>query len=138
MFSLVYASSASELFSKEELLGLLDQSRASNLAAGLTGMLLYKDGNFLQVLEGEKGQVMDLFERIKHDPRHRGVLPILCEEIPERRFGDWSMGFRDMKDSNLESIPGFSTFLNQPFTAQGFRAHPSRAQKLLEMFRRRM
>jgi hypothetical protein len=51
MLSLVYASSAKQLFSEEDLTALLQQSRDNNTRLGLSGLLLYKDGNFMQVLE---------------------------------------------------------------------------------------
>jgi len=73
MFSLVYVSSAVTPFSSTELADLLTVSHQNNLPAGITGMLLYKDGNVMQVLDGEEPAVLELYTRIGRDPRYRGV-----------------------------------------------------------------
>lgn len=138
MFSLVYVSSAKELFSDDDLKALLQQSRDNNTRVSVTGMLLYKDGNFMQLLEGLEETVMSLYAKIERDPRHRGVLILLRREIRERAFPDWSMGFKNLDDASLEQIPGYSPFMNEPLTAAGFQADPARAQSLLEMFRAKM
>ena len=77
MFFLVYVSMAQEKMSKEDLLDILAQSREANAKAGITGMLLYKDGNFMQALEGEETAVRALYARICRDPRHRGILTLV-------------------------------------------------------------
>ncbi|MBA3273301.1 MAG: BLUF domain-containing protein [Chthoniobacterales bacterium] len=74
-FFLVYASIANEDFSPEQLIDLLATSRRNNDASGITGMLLYKDRRFLQVLEGSEAAVRATYARIKRDPRHRGSAP---------------------------------------------------------------
>lgn len=138
MLSLVYVSSARELFSDDDLKALLQQSRDKNTRLGLTGMLLYKDGNFMQLLEGSGDAVMSLYSVIERDPRHRGVLIVLRREIEARVFPDWSMGFKNLDDAGLADMPGYNSFMNEPLTSAIFRADPARAQSLLEMFRARM
>lgn len=138
MLSLVYVSSATQLFSEEDLKGLLQQSRDNNTRLGLTGLLLYKDGNFMQVLEGPDDAVTSLYAKIQSDPRHHGVLQLMRQQIREREYPSWSMGFKNLKDVNLEQTPGYSTFLNDPLNSAGFQADPPRAQKLLRIFRERM
>ncbi len=138
LFSLVYASSAVELFSTTELVALLECCRRNNTAAGVTGMLLYKAGNFMQVLEGEEETVRRLHAKILCDPRHRGVLTLTEHMITERQFGGWSMGFRNLTDPALRTLPGYNEFLNVPLDDAGFAAHPSRAQRLLATFRDKM
>ncbi len=63
MFSLTYVSSAVRPFAEDELADLLAVSRQNNARLGITGMLLYKDGNFMQVLEGEEAEVRTLYEK---------------------------------------------------------------------------
>jgi len=138
MLSLVYASSAVHLFSEEDLKDLLRQSRDNNTRLGLTGMLLYKDGNFLQVLEGPESALTGLYEKIQSDPRHYHVLKLMRKPIQEREFAAWSMGFKNLSDVNLQQTPGYSSFLNEPLNSSGFQADPTRAQKLLGMFREKM
>ncbi len=97
MYQLLYASSAKRKFSGADLQSLLGECRAFNGPAGITGMLLYEDGNFIQLLEGEETDVKRLFERIDRDSRHRGVLILDQGETRERQFGNWSMGFRQLE-----------------------------------------
>jgi hypothetical protein len=138
MLSLVYVSSATQLFSEDDLKALLQQSRDNNTRLGITGMLLYKDGNFMQVLEGPDDALTSLYAKIQHDPRHHGILQLTHQQIKVREFASWSMGFRNLKDVNLQQTPGYSTFLNEPLNSAGFQADPTRAQKLLKMFRATM
>jgi hypothetical protein len=135
-FYLVYASEASHKTSKKELLELLAESREANKKTDITGMLLFKDGHYLQVLEGEKDAVRELFARISRDPRH-AKLRILAEGVRDRRsFVDWSMGFRDLSDPEARQIPGYSEFMNMPLTAEEFARDPGLAEKLLWAFKR--
>jgi hypothetical protein len=138
MFSLVYVSSAAREFSERDLVELLERSRAKNQRLGITGMLLYKDGNFIQALEGQAEAVDGLFTVIRRDPRHRDVIRLVRREIKEREFADWSMGFRNLSDPGLRSVPGFAEFLNEPLDAEGFRYDSSRARRLLDVFRRNL
>ena len=91
MFHIVYASSTLQPFTKPELQALLEQARQKNAKLGLTGMLLYKDGNFMQVLEGEKEAVTKLAAIIERDPRHKRVLILLRGTSEERLFPNCTM-----------------------------------------------
>jgi len=138
MYSLTYVSSAGRPFSHAELQLLLATSRRNNEAAGITGILLYKDGNFMQVLEGERAVVLATKARIDADPRHHGVLNLLEVEIETREFGVWSMAFRDLATVQAAQVPGYDEFLNTPLTDPRFAQDPSTSQKLLTMFKRNM
>lgn len=138
MHHLVYASSAREKFTKDELLDLLEQARSNNTQLRVTGMLLYKDGNFMQVLEGERDVIWGLYEKITFDPRHRGALKLLDHPVPARGFPEWSMAFRDLKSPELLDLPGFSEFLNVKLSPESLSKEPARAEKLLAMFREKM
>jgi hypothetical protein len=138
MFTLVYVSSAVTPFSQDQLAELLAQSRANNESLGISGMLLYKDGNFMQVLEGDERQVLALSAKIAKDPRHRGVMVLLKEHQPQRAFAEWSMAFRDLNADDSQRVPGFNEFMNANLTDRAFADDPSRAQRLLLTFRRSM
>ena len=138
MFFLVYVSSATRPFSGEDLRALLVTCRKNNAELGVTGMLLYKDGNFMQVLEGDEEAVRGLYEKIAEDPRHGGEMTLQQGYSERRQFPDWSMGFRDLDSPDARSEPGYSEFLNAPLTGREFFADPSRAQKLLLTFKRTM
>jgi hypothetical protein len=138
LFFLVYVSSAVVPFSSAELADLLGRSRANNARLDVTGMLLYKDGNLMQVLEGEEATVRALYATIAGDPRHKGLLILMQGPLEARLFADWSMAFHDLDGAEARGLPGYSEFLNTPLTAAAFAADPSRAQKLLLGFKRRM
>jgi len=122
-------------FSEGDLLELLTRSRESNTAEGITGLLLFKAGKFLQVLEGDERPVRDLLSRIEKDRRHCQVDVLRWEAIKERQFPDWSMGFRNLDNIDIQQTPGYSTFMNEPLTSPGLKADPSRVRKLLGVFR---
>ena len=138
MFFLVYVSSATRPFSGEDLRVLLVTCRKDNTELGVKGMLLYKDGNFMQVLEGDEKAVRGLYERIAADPRHSGEITLQQGFAEGRQFPGWSMGFRDLDSPEAGSEPGYSEFLNVPLTGREFSADPSRAQELLLTFKRTM
>lgn len=106
MFQLVYVSSATAPFSREELKEILLNSRDTNNQMDVTGLLLYNDGNIIQVLEGEEAAVREIFDRIAKDPRHHDVTVLVEVPITERSFADWSMGYRDLSDPALAPPAG--------------------------------
>jgi hypothetical protein len=107
---LIYSSAAVKDLNAIELSRLLLVARRTNPSLGVTGMLLYHEGSFLQVLEGPEGNVEMLFERIGRDPRHCRVMVLLRRSIDAQQFQDWSMGFVDVK-SVAAGLPGYSDFL---------------------------
>lgn len=138
MFSLVYVSSAIKPFTQPQLLQLLAQSRADNERCNVTGMLLYKNGNFMQVLEGEESDVRGVHKKISTDMRHRGLLVLLQRHQQARDFAAWSMGFRDLSSVASLSLPGYSEFMNLDLLDTHFFSDPSNAQKLLLTFKQAM
>ena len=136
MVSLVYISSAVQLFSPAALLALLEQSRVNNARVEVTGMLLYKEGSFIQLIEGEECAVEELFRIISLDPRHRGVIRLLKRTIQQRHFADWSMGYSNLKDPALQDVPGFSEFADLDLDSPTLLAQPNQALKLLSIFKR--
>lgn len=138
MYFLVYVSSASEPMSRSDLEALLIKARENNAALNVTGMLLYKDGNFMQLLEGSREAIEALHQKIKEDPRHRSVITLLTGETATREFKDWTMGFRDLRTPQNERVPGYNEFLNTPLFGQEFERDPSKALKLLLTFKRSM
>lgn len=138
MISVVYISSATNLFSDRDLLDLLAKAREKNSSLDITGMLLYKDGNFMQVLEGPEDKVRGLYSTIQADPRHLGILKLLEHPITDRAFPDWAMAFQNLNDPTLAQMPGYSEFLNDSLNSPAFQQDPTRAQKLLLTFRRNM
>ena len=133
MIQLVYISSATTLFSGDDLIQLLTQSRANNRRRNITGMLLYKGGNFLQVLEGENPEVAALIQIIEKDTRHHGIIRLYQKDLVDRDFPDWSMGFHDLGGDEGKNYPGFSDFMNPQSDLRSVK--PNAAAKLLSLFK---
>ncbi|MEO3405897.1 BLUF domain-containing protein [Mucilaginibacter sp. CAU 1740] len=91
---LIYLSTAVNLFNQDQLEELLKKSRANNAEKSVSGMLLYYDGSFIQVLEGNAADVDSVYDVIKADKRHKNLIKIAEGEHDERAFAAWSMGFR--------------------------------------------
>ena len=135
VFFLVYVSAAVTWFSSAELRALLVKCRAHNERAGISGILLYKDGNFMQVLEGPESEVQALYKRIAADRRHRGMLTIDSGTAEARQFEGWSMAFQDL-GVGADALPaGYSEFLDLPLTDPAYTDTPSRCQQLLQVFK---
>ncbi len=100
MYSLIYRSVAKDSFNKPLIYKMLSEARDFNASHGITGCLLYHQGQFLQLLEGEEKEVISLYERIKQDHRHEKVELLEEEEIGERIFSEWSMAFQDIGEEN--------------------------------------
>ena len=89
---LMYASRATGEITPEDLIAILRKSKANNPGQGITGVLCYSGGVFLQVLEGGRAPISALYNQIINDSRHRDVMLLSFEEIAERSFASWSMG----------------------------------------------
>ena len=129
---LIYASVATQDFGTAELTELLQKAREENKRLGLTGMLLFSDGSFFQVLEGEPGPVNQLYEKITRDKRHTQCTLIIKEPIAKRSFENWGMGFSQVSTEELKNIPGLNDFFHGGSCLTQLDA--SRAQKLLGAF----
>ena len=117
---LMYASRAVPAVDQEELVTILRQSKANNPELGVTGVLCFSGGVFLQVLEGGRSAVNRLYNRIVTDPRHTEVELLLYEDINERRFASWSMGQVPMARLNPSLLLKYSaTARLDPFAVTG-------------------
>ena len=133
MFSLVYSSTTDHDWSQDELLQLLTWSREWNVRHGVTGLLLYRDCVFMQLLEGDEETVRSLFARIRADRRHQDVNLMWTTETPARRFADWTMAFRELREHPVPDA-GYNGALNVAPDSQRSR-RPNAVSDLLSMFR---
>jgi hypothetical protein len=92
MRQLLYASTTHREIADAVLNDILAASRKNNAKVGVTGMLLFIEGGFMQVLEGEDMAVAETYARICKDKRHWNTMVLLDRDAP-RAFGEWSMGF---------------------------------------------
>ena len=100
---LLYASRAIDT-SPGAIETILAQSRSHNPECGITGILCYGGGIFLQAIEGGRMSVSELYGHIQRDARHKDVVLLHYEEISERRFGGWTMGQVDMSRINASIL----------------------------------
>ena len=107
MIQLIYISTTSNWPTESELLYLLEQARLRNLRRHITGMLLYSNRTYLQVLEGEAKDVRELYDAICKDPRNEGNVILRESETLSRKFPDWSMGFENLESCSHNELPGF-------------------------------
>lgn len=138
LISIIYVSSAIQLFSEDDLVDLLKTCRENNIRNNITGMLLYKDGNFIQVFEGPEKSASDLYQKIQTDPRHHDIHLLGKHAIPERQFPNWLMGFRNVNSLSEDELKGFTHFMDQDFTPKYFVDNPIRAYIMLMNFKQYM
>ena len=105
---LLYASRSVNPGSGDLTESILAQSRSHNPAMGITGILCYGGGIFLQALEGGRTQISELYGHIQKDPRHKDVVLLHYEEISERRFGGWTMGQVNVERINASILLKYS------------------------------
>ena len=102
LLSLVYVSRATSRLSRSDLLALRDQSNEANERAAITGLLLHREGRFLQDLEGAEERVLDLYARIRRDPRHSDVTLVWTQPVVDRRFDRWRMALAQLRGDPVE------------------------------------
>lgn len=135
MIRLTYLSRAVQAFSADELLALLSVCHRNNTARGLTGMLLFGNGTFLQCIEGEASSVEQLMTTLAADPRHTDIRIVRREPIKARLYTDWSMGFERITDKTLAAVPGLRGMGLRDFNSAYLRDHDEIIESLLERHR---
>ncbi|CZF86512.1 MULTISPECIES: BLUF domain-containing protein [Grimontia] len=128
---IVYISSAEHPFTDEEFAEMLAAIRENNEKIGVTGMLLYKDGDFIQVIEGEEHVLTPLYTTICQDNRHYSVVEMMRKPIVERQFKNWSMGFHHINNDDPR-LEGFKRFFDDDTE---HKIDPGEALSLLLIFR---
>ena len=105
VFQLVYLSFISPSVVDSEVEAILDVARKKNEDLNITGMLLCRHGVFLQILEGPREAIEELyFKKIIADPRHQNCKVVLSREVKERLFPFWTMGFKDVSEINFRFL----------------------------------
>lgn len=136
LIQLIYVSNAQNEMATAELESLLAVAARNNSACGVTGMLLYAHGSFLQILEGEATAVDTTFAHICRDPRHTNIFILAREAIGERSFARWSMGFRHLGHADSVAHPAYAPFFEHGFDAAAFGVRPGLAVNMLNDFAR--
>ncbi len=108
LIHLLYVSAARADLQKRDIADILTSACNNNPRLGVTGMLLFVNGTFLQVIEGPHMHMDALFRRISADPRHSTVQCLVREEISARHFPDRSLGFRQVEVSDARGARAFA------------------------------
>lgn len=135
LFHLAYVSTETAPFSPDSLIALLTEAREENARNHVTGLLLYREGSFYQVLEGDPTAVRSTFDGIEQDPRHKEVRILFSGQTEAREFADWQMGFINLDGVAIEELKGFSNFLTRDAQPREFLENLSRGKRLAMMFR---
>ncbi len=107
-YQVIYASESATPMQMEDLEDILEGARESNAEVGITGALVYVDGFFLQVLEGQTEEVLQLMGRIARDLRHESVTILKQGEIPTALFNDWKMAYVSASAEQVAKWAGLS------------------------------
>ncbi|MEY4938052.1 MAG: hypothetical protein RIS64_4411 [Bacteroidota bacterium] len=110
-YYIIYFSAATYKLSEYNLEALLQKAYQNNHPLNITGILMYYDGAFAQVLEGEYEAVQQLFQKISQDSRHHQIIQMKSGFADKRFFADWSMAFYPLKKEHFLQINGFKSFV---------------------------
>jgi hypothetical protein len=135
LFHLGYVSTETCRFEADDLVSLLNQARAVNASRDLTGILLYREGSFFQVLEGDQAAVQQTFRSIAGDDRHHEIEVLFSGPTEEREFSDWRMGFLNLDGLDIDDLQGYSSFLDKTPEARILLEDLSRGRRLALMFK---
>lgn len=130
MFELLYTSVSPKGMSESNLKDMLVRARLKNQKLGITGMMLYHDREILQILEGEKSIVQEMFQTISEDIRHTSVEVFYQGEIENRAFSDWSMAFKSIDKSMINTITaGYEGFNKELSPIRMIKDSPNRGKR---------
>lgn len=113
MYFLIYRSEVANQMPEDELKHLLEQSRERNKTINITGMLLFFDNKFLQLLEGEETDIKTLYADICKDTRHKNIVTLKEGDAESRLFPDWSMSFKIVSKEEIANEPAYKN-INGP------------------------
>lgn len=134
LIQLIYVSTARHLLDEQEIRKILDSSILHNTPQEVTGLLLYSNGSFMQVLEGEESAVDETMSRIEKDALHYDVFVLTKSPVSHREFGNWAMGFRGIVAKDAETWPSYAPFFENGFSAQKIGAQSGLALGILKNF----
>lgn len=108
-YCITYFSTAVESTTEENILDIVEFSRTKNARLNITGVLLYVNGNIVQVLEGDQASVEGLYKSIQADPRHTNVRTVISHPIGQRLFNHWYMGYETLTTQQYEEVQDIIT-----------------------------
>ena len=107
-YAISYVSTAAPGLDEKQVEEIFKKTNAHNNGNGITGILLFSEGNFFQVIEGEKSIILDLYDKIQQDKRHQNIIKIFGREIKEENFVNYETEFiSEKKKQNLETVDDY-------------------------------
>lgn len=122
IFQLIYRSFAEIGFKLEDMGQILEACTRNNPGLNITGMLLYKDGIFLQMIEGKESDVRFLYDKITRDKRHAALTIYHEAEAESRSFPNWSMVYKDLSELDKDLSSKFNHIINLDFGKDDFQS----------------
>jgi hypothetical protein len=114
MKTICYISDSLEYDSLDKLKALYTKAKLNNFKYNITGILVYKNKNFLQVLEGEDAIVDRTYNKIENDNRHQNIFKVINTSIETRIFEDYNFGFTVVDDEhNLSKLHEYLDWLRK-------------------------
>ncbi len=129
MYELIYRSVATPNLNANDIENILETARNFNSKNEITGCLLFHNNEFIQIIEGEKIKVLDIYYKIKNDKRHKSVLLLAENEIKDRIFPKWSMAYYQLKENDNINIDKL-LFVNNFITLSELIEKPTHATRL--------
>ena len=109
----VYCSRAAEGIDDGEVGRIVELSQRRNAARSITGVLVFGNGVFFQIIEGPAVQIDNLIAILRIDPRHHDIVSLeRSEDMRERLYPNWEMerveadSIRAVLQDALESAEG--------------------------------
>ncbi|MDF7814799.1 BLUF domain-containing protein [Hymenobacter sp. YC55] len=134
MHHIIYMSRGVGSMSETDLRTLLQQARSENERQGITGALVYGDGQFMQIIEGEESVLATLYAKLLQDPRHINVVKLADKQILQRSFEDWSMGFQVVSPEEFTELTGYVEPRNMDMQAPGLSAADALLLQMMKTF----
>ncbi|TVT39606.1 BLUF domain-containing protein [Hymenobacter setariae] len=134
MHHIIYLSRATRSMSDEELANLLRQAREANARQDITGALVYGDGQFMQIIEGDEATLAMLYAKLLQDGRHGQVFKFADKPIAQRSFADWSMAFRPVSTEQFAQLAGYLTPEELNLQAPGLSATDDMLLQMMKSF----
>lgn len=132
VYQTIYSSESATPMQAAELEELLEHARSSNARKGITGALVYVDGVFLQILEGDTQIIHELMARIARDVRHETVTVLKQGEIPSPSFSDWKMAYVSASKEQIAQWAGLSTTTSMPDMLADLQGDPAKATQVAQ------
>lgn len=129
-YQLIYSSASSTPLQPDDLEDILEQAQSNNSEDGITGALVYSEGFFLQILEGERSEVEILMRRISKDLRHERVSILHAGDVQQTAFSDWKMAYVSATPAQVAQWAGLSSTFEPPEVWDSIREDPNKAQLL--------